>query len=64
MHPLRVAARFTAFVWCLRNKQTIPEEAVRFAKENWIAFVPAAHEGLGRLLIAVASEAIREARFP
>jgi hypothetical protein len=56
MHPLQVSARFIAFVWCLRtNKQTILEEAVRFAKENWITFLPAAHEGLGKLLIAVAT---------
>jgi hypothetical protein len=56
MHPLQVAARFTAFVWRLRTKkQTTPEEAVRFAKENWLAFLPAAHEGLGNLLIAVAT---------
>jgi len=56
MDRLQVAARFTAFVWCLRtNKQTVTEEAVRFAKENWIAFLPAAHEGLGKLLIGIAT---------
>jgi hypothetical protein len=62
MHPLQVAARFTALVWCLKTKQAIPAEAVRFARENWMAFLPTAHEGLGRLLIGVARSGTGSAR--
>jgi hypothetical protein len=58
MTPLQVAAQFTAFVW-YRNSRKAPgsvlqQNAKRFAKENWQAFLPVAHEGLGRLLLRVA----------
>ena len=56
MSPLQVSAQFTAFVWFSnRNQGTAPrDEAVRFAKENWVPFLPYAHEGIGQLLIRVA----------
>jgi hypothetical protein len=57
MTPLQVAAKFAAFVWYTNSReasdQTIQREVRQFAKENWQAFLPIAHEGLGRLLIRV-----------
>lgn len=54
MYAKKVAAQFAAYVWCLDGQQRPPEEAARFARESWPAFVPIAHDGLGRLLIRVA----------
>jgi hypothetical protein len=56
MHPLQVSAQFTPFVWyCGRSQGTADKaEAARFARENWLWFVPEAHEGWGKLLIRVA----------
>ena len=57
MNPWKVSAQFAAFVW-YSNRKTEQEataaEAAEFAKENWIAFLPYAHEGYGRLLIKIA----------
>ncbi len=55
MNPLQISAQYAAFVWFTnRNKGTAtPEEARRFARDNWMGFLPAAHEGLGRLLIRI-----------
>jgi hypothetical protein len=57
MTPLQVAAKFAAFVWYTNSRessdQTIQREATQFAKGSWQAFLPIAHEGLGRLLIRV-----------
>jgi hypothetical protein len=55
MHPLQVSAQFAAFVWfCDRHPGADKAEALRFARENWVPFLPAAHEGWGNLLIEVA----------
>jgi hypothetical protein len=57
MNPWKVSAQFTAFVWYSNQQgenETTPAEAAQFAKENWIAFLPYAHEGYGRLLIKIA----------
>jgi hypothetical protein len=57
MNPWKVSAQFAAFMWFTRKHGTIhrqAEEARRFAKENWVAFLPYADECVGRLLIAVA----------
>jgi hypothetical protein len=55
MHPLEVSAQFAAFVWfCDRNQGADKAQAVRFARENWLAFLPQAHEGWGKLLLRVA----------
>ena len=56
MHALKVSALFVAYVWYTETKQgrATQAEAARFARENWVAFLPSAHEGLGRLLIRVA----------
>jgi hypothetical protein len=56
MNPWKVSARFAAFTWYLNQNNGKPataNEAVRFAKENWIAFLPYAHAGYGRLLIKI-----------
>ncbi len=54
MNPQKVAAQFAAYVWSLDGQHQPPEEAARFARESWPAFLPIAHAGLGRLLIRVA----------
>jgi hypothetical protein len=54
MNPRKVSARFAAYAWYLGRKPGEPppeEEALRFTREDWAAFLPCAHEGLGRLLI-------------
>jgi hypothetical protein len=57
MNPLKVSAQCAAFVWFSSLPTGRPQnadEAVRFARDNWVAFLPSAHEGIGRLLIRVA----------
>ena len=57
MNPWKVSAQFAAFVWYSNRKtegKATAAEAAQFAKENWIAFLPYAHEGYGRLLIRIA----------
>jgi hypothetical protein len=55
MHPLQVSAQFAAFVWyCDHNQGAERAVAARFARGNWLRFVPQAHEGWGKLLIRVA----------
>jgi len=57
MNPWKVSAQFAAFVWYSNRsteKKATAAEAAQFAKENWIAFLPYAHEGYGRLLIKIA----------
>jgi hypothetical protein len=55
MNSLKVSAMFAAYVWYTgRNEGTAEKEAVSFARDNWQAFLPCVHEGLGRLLIRIA----------
>jgi hypothetical protein len=56
MNPLKVSAQFAAYVWYSEARQgwATHDESARFARENWAAFLPSAHEGLGRLLMRVA----------
>ncbi len=56
MDPLKVAAQFVAYTRYSgrENQQGDAADAARFARENWVAFLPYAHEGLGRLLIRLA----------
>jgi hypothetical protein len=55
MHALKVSAQFAAFVWYREVRAGGSKaEAMRFARDNWVAFLPAAHEGWGKLLIRVA----------
>lgn len=65
MDPVEVSAKFAAYVWFLgRNGKgnAAVQEAVSFARENWQAFLPNAHKGLGRLLIRLAGARSRRGR--
>jgi hypothetical protein len=56
MDPYKASARLAAYIWFTNRKGKPPvdlNEAVRFAKDNWAAFLPCADEGIGRLLIRV-----------
>jgi hypothetical protein len=55
MDARKVAAHFAAFVWFSNRSPKARENAVRFANDAWPAFLPLAHEGLGRLLIKIAT---------
>lgn len=58
MEPLKVSAMFAAYVWfteCNKGVATVEKEAASFAWDNWQAFLPCAHKGLGRLLTRIAS---------
>jgi hypothetical protein len=55
MHLLKVSAQFAAFVWYRNHSRGADKaEAHRFARENWLRFLPRAHEGWGKLLVRVA----------
>ena len=63
MDPREVAAHFAAFVWFANRNPTTPEgEAARYANDHWHAFLPLAHEGLGRLLLKIATPRVAPAR--
>jgi hypothetical protein len=53
MDARKVAAYFAAHAWYEESRagQPAPDEAARFATENWTAFLTVAHEGWGRLLL-------------
>ncbi len=56
MNPLKASARFAAFVWYLNwgpKKPSLPNEAGRFARENWMTFLACADEGMGKLLLGM-----------
>jgi hypothetical protein len=55
MNPYRVSAQFTAYHWFLTNNACNSNQAMRFARHNWAAFLTGANQGLGRLLIRVAT---------
>jgi hypothetical protein len=55
MNPLKASAQFAAYVWYTEVREgTTHDEALRFAQQNWLTFLPAAHEGWGKLLMRVA----------
>jgi hypothetical protein len=55
MNPFKVSAQFAAYTWFAHNNPKTPTtEAMLFARDNWGAFLPCAHEGLGRLLLRIA----------
>jgi hypothetical protein len=58
MDPLLIAARFAAFT-CYLNTRTSepgsPEDAGKYARENWKRFLPYVHQELGRLLTTASS---------
>jgi hypothetical protein len=56
MNPLKLSAQFAAYVWYAEVRQGTKahDEGLRFAEQNWPTFLPAAHEGWGKLLMRVA----------
>jgi len=56
MNPLKLSAQFAAYVWYTEVRQGTRThgEALRFAKHNWMTFLPAADDGWGKLLKRVA----------
>jgi hypothetical protein len=67
MNPITISAQFAAFVWfteCEENAGKTTVEAMRYARENWEKFLPLAHPGLGRLLLAIANPLPARQRRP
>lgn len=65
MDPVKLSAQFAAFVWfTTRASGTAPTntQAWAYARKHWQSFMPAAHEGLGRLLIKIHRGRSRRAR--
>lgn len=65
MDPLKLSAQFAAWAWYLKRNQGKPQveqEAVQFARENWVGFLPMAHEGVGRLLLKMAEPKLGKPR--
>jgi hypothetical protein len=61
MNPWKVSAQFVAFVWYLNRTTGRPaEEASRFARCNWVAFLPYADAATGKLLTAVGKLPVKE----
>ncbi len=59
MHPLKASAQFAAAVAFSNGKPNTLETRKatrRFAKNNWVAFLPYANEGWGRLLLRIAKK--------
>jgi hypothetical protein len=58
MNARQMAAAFAAYTWYEENRTTKPahKEAARFAKQNWSAFLPVAHDGWGKLLVRIAKQ--------
>jgi hypothetical protein len=66
MNSLKIAAQFAAFTWYINvrkaPRRTVEEEARRFARENWEAFLNVANEGLGKLLLRIADRRAAQQR--
>lgn len=58
MNARKVAAQFVAYVWLenLSKGAISQRDLSRFARRNWKTFLPAAQEGMGRLLLRIASQ--------
>ena len=55
-NPWKASAQFAAVVWFNNQEKTSPTQrgdAAKFARDNWVAFLPFADEGLGQLLLKV-----------
>jgi hypothetical protein len=64
MNPTKVSAQFAAFVWFTNRAGQAAgaqRKAWAYARQNWHAFLPNAHEGLGRLLLKMAEGTRRQA---
>jgi hypothetical protein len=64
MKARKVAAEFAAYTWYQENRKGLqsPNEAIRFARENWSAFLDVADEGWGQLLLRIASDRAKRQR--
>ena len=65
MDPLQISAQFAAYTWYMnmqRGAARSEDRAARFARKHAAAFRSCAHEGLGRLLIRLASGQRRRKR--
>ena len=65
MDPRQIAAEFAARTWYeqIRARKPARKEASRFARENWSAFLPVAHEGWGKLLLRIAAGRAKRSRI-
>ena len=65
MDARKIAAEFAAYAWYeeSRASNSSRNEAARFAKKNWSAFLPVADQGWGRLLIRIASHREKSQRL-
>jgi hypothetical protein len=64
MNARKIAAEFAAYTWYeeTRAGQQSRKESRQFARDHWTAFLPVAHEGLGKLLIRLASQKAKRQR--
>jgi hypothetical protein len=64
MNASKIAAEFAAYTWYEESRagQQGRKESWQFARNHWKAFLPVAHEGLGKLLIRVASQKAKRRR--
>jgi hypothetical protein len=64
MEARKVAAQFAAYVWYENTQAVKPSEddKARFARDNWMAFLHVAPEGLGRLLLQIGAGQPRKRR--
>lgn len=62
MSPLMASAHFAAYIWFTHQPENAgkgTDEAMRFAEEEWPAFLKLANPGLGRLLLKLAEAPAR-----
>jgi hypothetical protein len=64
MNPFKLSAQFAAYIWFTQRKEKAAREATRFAKDNWIAFLPYADRNIGMLLIEIAKPRSKVVRRP
>jgi hypothetical protein len=65
MNARKMAAEFAAYTWYEESRagQQSRKESRQFARNYWKSFLPVAHEGLGKLLIRVASQKAKRQRM-
>jgi hypothetical protein len=65
MDPVKLSAQFAAFVWFTNRAggtASTNTQAWAYARKHWQSFLPAAHDGLGRLLLKIARGRSRRLR--
>jgi hypothetical protein len=64
MDARKIAAKFAAYAWYEESRAiSSRNEAARFARKNWSAFLPVADQGWGRLLIRIATRREKSRRL-